>query len=83
MINLGTGRGTTVRELVTAFEAVTGTPLPTTETARRPGDTAGAFARVALAGELLGWKAEHTLEDGIRDSLRWYARRDSALGTTD
>ncbi|MEU9377167.1 UDP-glucose 4-epimerase GalE [Streptomyces sp. NPDC048255] len=83
VINLGTGRGTTVRELVTAFENVTGTPLATTETERRPGDSAGAYARVDLAQDLLGWKAELSLEDGIRDSLRWYAKRDTALGTTD
>lgn len=74
-INLGTGRGTTVRELVTAFEAVTGTPLATVTTEARPGDSAGAYARVGLALELLGWKAERSLEDGIRDSLRWYAQR--------
>ncbi|MGW7456765.1 UDP-glucose 4-epimerase GalE [Streptomyces sp. NPDC054797] len=80
VLNLGTGRGTTVRELVTAFESVTGTPLTTIETDRRPGDSAGAYARVGLAQELLGWKAEHSLEDGIRDSLRWYARRDTVLG---
>ncbi|MFD7256324.1 UDP-glucose 4-epimerase GalE [Streptomyces sp. NPDC059874] len=80
VINLGTGRGTTVRELVTAFEAVTGTPLTTIDTARRPGDSAGAYARVDLAQEVLGWKAEHSLEDGIRDSLRWYAKRDTVLG---
>ncbi|MEU6757139.1 UDP-glucose 4-epimerase GalE [Streptomyces sp. NPDC046685] len=79
-LNLGTGRGTTVRELVTAFESVTGTPLTTIETDRRPGDSAGAYARVGLAQELLGWKAERSLEDGIRDSLRWYARRDTVLG---
>ncbi|MCX5195575.1 UDP-glucose 4-epimerase GalE [Streptomyces sp. NBC_00249] len=83
VVNLGTGRGTTVRELVTAFENVTGTPLATTETDRRPGDSAGAYARVGLAAELLGWKAEHSLEDGIRDSLRWYAERDTAIGASD
>ncbi|MEW2136458.1 UDP-glucose 4-epimerase GalE [Streptomyces sp. NPDC005409] len=80
VLNLGTGRGTTVRELVTAFESVTGTPLTIIETDRRPGDSAGAYARVGLAQELLGWKAERSLEDGIRDSLRWYARRDTVLG---
>lgn len=80
VINLGTGRGTTVRELVAAFVTVTATPLPTVETARRPGDSAGAYARVDLARELLGWKAEHSIEDGIRDSLRWYDKRDTVIG---
>ncbi|MEU9004764.1 UDP-glucose 4-epimerase GalE [Streptomyces sp. NPDC048551] len=80
VVNLGTGRGTTVRELLAAFESVTGVPLPVVETVRRPGDSAGAYARADLAGELLGWKAEYSLEDGIRDSLRWYARRDEVIG---
>ncbi|MFJ8164293.1 UDP-glucose 4-epimerase GalE [Streptomyces sp. NPDC096136] len=80
VINLGTGRGTTVRELLAAFETVTGTPLAAVETDRRPGDSAGAYARVDLARELLGWTAEHSVEDGIRDSLRWYDRRDAVIG---
>ncbi|WP_424216775.1 UDP-glucose 4-epimerase GalE (plasmid) [Streptomyces sp. BI20] len=80
VINLGTGRGTTVRELLTAFENVTGSPMPTVEVPRRPGDSVGAYARVDLARELLGWKAEYGVEDGIRDSLRWYAKRDEVLG---
>ncbi|MFJ5550366.1 UDP-glucose 4-epimerase GalE [Streptomyces sp. NPDC093225] len=80
VINLGTGRGTTVRELVAAFETVTGVPLTIVETGRRPGDSAGAYARVDLARELLGWKAEYSIEDGIRDSLRWYDKRDSVMG---
>ncbi|GAA2805009.1 UDP-glucose 4-epimerase GalE [Kitasatospora paracochleata] len=81
VINLGTGTGTTVRELVTAFETVIGGPLDTVETDRRPGDSAGAYTRSTRALDLLGWKPEHSIEDGIRDSLRWYARRDEVIGT--
>jgi len=81
-VNLGTGDGTTVRELVAAFESVTGSPLPTTETDPRPGDVAGAYTRSHLAAELLDWKPELTLQDGIRDSLRWYAKRDTVLTPT-
>ncbi|MEU9098923.1 UDP-glucose 4-epimerase GalE [Streptomyces sp. NPDC048361] len=80
VINLGTGQGTTVRELVTAFESVTEEKLPVRETGRRPGDAVGAFTASTLAEELLDWKAEFTIEEGIRDSLRWYAKRDSVLG---
>ncbi|MEU6406771.1 UDP-glucose 4-epimerase GalE [Streptomyces sp. NPDC046985] len=83
VVNLGTGRGTTVRELVAAFEAVTGTPLATVETGRRPGDSAGAYARVDLARELLDWKAKHSVEDGIRDSLRWHEMRDTVIGAAE
>ncbi|WP_416968300.1 UDP-glucose 4-epimerase GalE [Streptomyces sp. 4F14] len=83
VINLGTGNGTTVRELIAAFETVTGRALPTTETGPRPGDAAGAYTRSHLAAELLGWKPQLSLEDGIRDSLRWYDRRDHVIGTAD
>ncbi|MFX6709514.1 UDP-glucose 4-epimerase GalE, partial [Acinetobacter baumannii] len=60
VINLGTGDGVTVRELVQAFERVTGAPLPVVETERRPGDQAGAFAVVDRAREVLGWRAERS-----------------------
>ncbi len=71
VINLGTGDGVTVRELVAAFERVTGEDLPTREADRRPGDQAGAFAIVDLAAEVLGWRAKRSVEDGVRDALAW------------
>ena len=80
-INLGTGDGITVRELIGAFESVTGDRLRTVETVARPGDTAGAYTCTSLARRLLDWAPELTLEDGIRDSLRWYARRAAVIGT--
>ncbi|GAA0965587.1 UDP-glucose 4-epimerase GalE [Frigoribacterium faeni] len=70
-VNLGTGQGTTVLELVEAFGRVAG-GLPRVEIgAARAGDTAGAFADVSLARELLGWEARLTVDEGIADSLRW------------
>ncbi|WP_312673103.1 UDP-glucose 4-epimerase GalE [Microbacterium sp.] len=71
VINLGTGDGVTVRELVQAFERVTGAPLPVVETERRPGDQAGAYAIVERAREVLGWRAERSVDDGVRDALAW------------
>lgn len=71
VINLGTGDGVTVRELVAAFERVTGEPLPATDAPRRPGDQAGAFAIVDRAAELLDWRTERSIDDGVRDSLAW------------
>ncbi|MFS0893305.1 UDP-glucose 4-epimerase GalE [Microbacterium sp. 179-I 3D3 NHS] len=71
VINLGTGDGVTVRELVAAFERVTGEPLAVVETDRRPGDQAGAFAIVDLAAEALGWRAQRSVDDGVRDALAW------------
>lgn len=78
-INVGTGAGVTVRELVDAFERVHGTPLRTIEAAARPGDVAGAYANVDLARELLGWKAESSLDEAIASALAWGRRRDSVL----
>lgn len=61
VVNLGTGDGVTVRELIAAFERVTGAPLAVVETDRRPGDQAGAFAIVERAAEELGWRASGPL----------------------
>lgn len=71
VINLGTGRGVTVRELVTAFETVYGKEINKVETAPRPGDVAGSFANADTARELLGWEARLPIEKGIEDALRW------------
>ncbi|MDG4829842.1 UDP-glucose 4-epimerase GalE [Solwaraspora sp. WMMD1047] len=78
-INLGTGEGTTVREFVDAFRRVADRPLRVRETAARPGDNAGSFTRSARSRELLDWKPELTVEEGIRHSLRWSELRDSVL----
>ena len=71
VINLGTGRGVTVREIVAAFERVHGSPLPQEDAPPRPGDVAGAYANADRAADLLGWRAELSVEDGIRDALAW------------
>jgi UDP-glucose 4-epimerase len=79
VINLGTGTGTTVRELVAAFNSVSDTPVAAIEAPRRPGDAAGAFTRSDRAAEVLGWQARFSIADGIRDALRWAAVRDEIL----
>lgn len=79
VLNLGTGTGTTVREMVDAFAQVTGGRLRTRETGRRPGDVAGAYTRSDKAQRMLGWRPRHGLADGIRDSLRWAEIRDTRL----
>lgn len=71
IINVGTGDGVTVRELVAAFERVTDQPMPVVEVDRRPGDQAGAYAIVDRAAELLEWQAERSIDDGVRDALAW------------
>jgi UDP-glucose 4-epimerase len=82
VVNLGTGTGTTVREMVRAFEQVTGEPLRQREAAPRPGDVAGAFTRSDKARQVLGWKPQYSIADGIRDSLRWAKIRDTRLSAT-
>ena len=79
VINLGTGSGVTVRELVKAFEAVTGEPLNSEIGPRRPGDTAGSFCNADTAKKLLGWQAELSIQQGIADALKWGELRDTVL----
>jgi UDP-glucose 4-epimerase len=71
VINLGTGRGVTVRELTEAFGTVTGTPLSTQDAPPRPGDVVGAYTRCERSFALLDWRAKYELEDGIRHALEW------------
>jgi UDP-glucose 4-epimerase len=78
-INLGTGTGTTVLEFVDAFNKVVDAPVTAVAAPRRPGDTAGAYTRSTRAADLLGWRTEHTLEEGIRDSLTWFEQRGKVL----
>ena len=78
-INLGTGHGTTVRELVRAFQAVVGRPIEVRTLPRRPGDSAGSFTRSRRSYELLGWQPTLSIEDGVRHSLQWKAIRDRVL----
>jgi len=71
VINIGTGDGVTVRELAAAFERVSGAQLRIVEAPRRPGDQAGAYAIVDRAAEVLDWRAQRSIEDGVRDALAW------------
>jgi UDP-glucose 4-epimerase len=79
-INVGTGEGVTVRELVVSFERVLGKPVPITEAAPRPGDSVGAFANVDRSHQLLGWSTELTLDDAIASALAWVEKRREILG---
>ncbi|ROR92682.1 UDP-glucose 4-epimerase GalE [Nocardioides aurantiacus] len=80
VLNVGTGSGVSVRELVAAFERVHGRPVPVRDAARRPGDSAGAYANVDRARRLLRWRAEASLEEAIGSALAWWARREQVLG---
>ncbi|MDC0156999.1 UDP-glucose 4-epimerase GalE [Verrucomicrobia bacterium] len=69
--NLGTGRGSSVLEVLDAFERATGIKIPQQLSGRRPGDVVEAWADPSLARELLGWEARHTLEEMLRDAWHW------------
>ena len=70
-INLGTGRGYSVLEVVAAFEQASGRPVPYRLGDRRPGDVAACYADPRRAQELLGWSAERDLAMMCADSWRW------------
>jgi UDP-glucose 4-epimerase len=80
VINVGRGDGVTVRELVTAFERVSGRAVQISEAPPRPGDAVGAFANVDRSHELLDWRAELTLDEGIASALAWADQRLAVLG---
>lgn len=79
VINLGTGHGVTVRELVTAFEKVYGQQINKVETDPRPGDIAGSYCNADTAKRLLGWQAKYPIEQGIADALKWGEIRETIL----
>jgi UDP-glucose 4-epimerase len=70
-INLGTGDGISVLEMVRAFEKITGKELPIKISARRPGDVPVSYADCAKAEELLGWKAEHSVDEMCQSTWEW------------
>lgn len=69
--NLGTGRATSVLQLVAAFERAAGRAVPYDIVARRPGDIAQAWADPSLAQREMGWTAEYGVEEMARDAWRW------------
>jgi UDP-glucose 4-epimerase len=74
VVNLGTGTGYSVLDVVKAFEAASGKPVPYELVARRPGDIAECFADPAAAAKLLGWQAEHGIERMCVDHWRWQSQ---------
>ena len=70
-VNLGTGHGVSVLEMIKTFETVNNCKVPYRITDRRPGDIAKCWADTSLANQLLGWKATRNLEDMCQDAWRW------------
>ena len=71
IVNLGTGTGYSVLEMIKAFSKALGRDIPYVLAPRRPGDIATCYANPALAEELIGFKATKTLDDMCRDALNW------------
>lgn len=71
IFNVGTGRPVSVLELVTTFEKVNGIKLPYKIVDRRSGDVPAVWADTALANDVLGWKAERSLDDTLRSAWAW------------
>ncbi len=80
-INLGTGNGVSVLEMVHAFEAASGRSVPYEVVARRPGDIAACWADPALAERLLGWRATRSLQQMCDDNWRWQERNPQGFST--
>jgi len=70
-VNLGTGKGYSVLEVVTAFERASQKKVPIKIASRRPGDVGEYFADCKLAYEVLGWQAELSLDDMCKDHWNW------------
>jgi UDP-glucose 4-epimerase len=70
-VNLGTGAGSSVLEVISAFEAASGKPIPYDVKPRRPGDIDAYYAATDYAEELMGWKATRSLETMCADHWRW------------
>ena len=74
IVNLGTGHGYSVLDMVHAFEKVTGKPIPYKIMPRRPGDIDECYADPTLAKELLGFEAQFGIEEMCRDAMNWQTK---------
>ncbi|CAG4888022.1 UDP-glucose 4-epimerase GalE [Paraburkholderia saeva] len=80
VVNLGTGQGYSVLDVVRSFEKASGKPVPYEIVARRPGDVAQCFANPAAAEKLLGWRAQFGIERMCADHWRWQSMNPKGFG---
>jgi UDP-glucose-4-epimerase GalE len=73
VLNLGTGKGTSVMQVIDAAAAVTGRPVPTVFSPRRPGDPSAVWADNARASRVIGWHPTLGLTDMVESAWRWHA----------
>ena len=79
-VNLGTGTGYSVLDMVRAFETASARPVPYRIAPRRPGDIASCYADPAAALALLGWKAVRGLDAMCQDAWRWQSANPHGFG---
>ena len=82
-VNLGTGRGTSVLELVHAFSTASGKEIPVVFAPRRDGDVACAYACPEFAEQTLGWRATRNLDDMCNDTWNWQSRNPQGYALSD
>lgn len=71
IFNIGTGQGSSVKEVIVSFKETNKVPLPVVYTDRRPGDVEAIYADCSKANLLLGWKAEYNLEQALKHAWQW------------
>jgi UDP-glucose-4-epimerase GalE len=74
ILNLGTGEGSTVKEVIEAARRASGREIPAVEVARRPGDAEAVWADTTMAEAVLGWKATRNLDDIVDTAWRWHSK---------
>ncbi len=79
-VNLGTGKGYSVLDVVKAFEKASGRKVPYRITDRRPGDIAACYADPTKAKEVLGWQAQYGIEKMCEDTWRWQSKNPEGYG---
>ncbi|KAH7657852.1 UDP-glucose 4-epimerase protein [Dioscorea alata] len=81
--NLGTGKGTSVLEMVAAFEKASGKKIPLIMSGRRPGDAEIVYASTSKAEKELNWKAKYGIEEMCRDQWNWASKNPWGYGSPD
>ncbi len=76
-LNLGTGTGSSVRQVLAAAERAAGRPVPYEDAPRRPGDPVGLWANNSLARAVLGWQTKYDLDDIVTSAWNWHSRLSS------
>jgi UDP-glucose 4-epimerase len=79
--NIGTGRGTSVTQLSKLLQAAAGSNVPVKFAPHRPGEVQDSFLTSVKAHELLGWKPEVTLPDGLKRTYEWFAKHERGAAT--